>query len=244
MKDQHYSRTIIGKKIVIIGADSEIGLATVALATDEGAHVIAVFQAGKVIEKEYMVLPYGSSTYVTDLNDEKSFKRLFNDAGNLDHLVYIGSNNACTAVMPKFSLESDMGHLEHWPKSLITAIKYAAPTIRAGGSISISIAEAFALHDRMGRSDSCSRESLAHFTRTMAVCLAPVRVNCVTSVPTASIFNIKQPDVKLQTIKEISKKTLVGRVGVPEDEALALVYLMKQQFATGQNLIVDGGYRQ
>jgi len=34
---------------------------------------------------------------------------------------------------------------------------------------------------------------------------------------------------------------LLKRVGEAEDVALAFVYLMKQQFGTGQNITIDGG---
>jgi NAD(P)-dependent dehydrogenase (short-subunit alcohol dehydrogenase family) len=39
----------------------------------------------------------------------------------------------------------------------------------------------------------------------------------------------------------VSANLLVKRVGEAEDVAKAFVYLMTQQFGTGQALVVDGG---
>jgi NAD(P)-dependent dehydrogenase (short-subunit alcohol dehydrogenase family) len=39
----------------------------------------------------------------------------------------------------------------------------------------------------------------------------------------------------------MSESYLVKRVGEAKDIAQAHLYLMKQQFGTGQNLVIDGG---
>jgi NAD(P)-dependent dehydrogenase (short-subunit alcohol dehydrogenase family) len=39
----------------------------------------------------------------------------------------------------------------------------------------------------------------------------------------------------------VGDSLLVRRVGEAEDIAQAFLYLMKQQFGTGQNIVIDGG---
>ena len=41
--------------------------------------------------------------------------------------------------------------------------------------------------------------------------------------------------------RAVGDSLLVKRVGEAEDIAQAFLYLMKQSFGTGQNIIVDGG---
>jgi NAD(P)-dependent dehydrogenase (short-subunit alcohol dehydrogenase family) len=50
------------------------------------------------------------------------------------------------------------------------------------------------------------------------------------------------PDADRENLfKTLGDSMLVKRVGEAEDIALAFLYLMKQSFGTGQNLVIDGG---
>lgn len=80
-------------------------------------------------------------------------------------------------------------------------------------------------------------------TRTLAVDLAPIRVNCVS--PGA----IYTPLLK-QTIERIGPEiekafmtsSLLGQIGTPEDCAEAYLCSMKNRYMTGTTLAVDGGF--
>jgi len=41
--------------------------------------------------------------------------------------------------------------------------------------------------------------------------------------------------------ESIGKSLPVGRVGEPQDIAQAYLFLMQEEFSTGQTLVVDGG---
>jgi hypothetical protein len=41
--------------------------------------------------------------------------------------------------------------------------------------------------------------------------------------------------------EQVSKSSLVKRVGLPDDVAEGFIYLMKQRNGTGQSLLIDGG---
>lgn len=43
--------------------------------------------------------------------------------------------------------------------------------------------------------------------------------------------------------KQFANASLVGRIGTPEDIALAAQVLIKNTFITGQTLVVDGGLK-
>jgi NAD(P)-dependent dehydrogenase (short-subunit alcohol dehydrogenase family) len=76
--------------------------------------------------------------------------------------------------------------------------------------------------------------------RALAVELAPLRVN---AVKPGVVRTPLWADLSPETLYEESAKALpVGRVGEPADLAAAYVFLMKQGFATGSIVTVDGGY--
>jgi NAD(P)-dependent dehydrogenase (short-subunit alcohol dehydrogenase family) len=76
----------------------------------------------------------------------------------------------------------------------------------------------------------------------MAVELAPMRVNSVVpGVIQTNLWNGMSEQDRAGFFKAMEETLLVKRVGQAEDVALAFIYLMKQQFGTGQNIVVDGG---
>lgn len=50
------------------------------------------------------------------------------------------------------------------------------------------------------------------------------------------------PEADKEALFATYNRTLpTGRVGLAEDIALGYLYLMKQQYGTGRNLVIDGG---
>src|SRR5204863_4329330 len=79
--------------------------------------------------------------------------------------------------------------------------------------------------------------------RTLALELAPIRVNVVTPgfVDTELWSNIP-PEPRAQMFRDAAAKLPVGRVGTPADLAEHYLAFMRGGYVTGQILIVDGGH--
>lgn len=75
-------------------------------------------------------------------------------------------------------------------------------------------------------------------TRALAVDLAPIRVNCVSpgSVQTELLSGLPE-----SAAEYMRQKTLIKRLGRPEDMAEAYLYAMKDGFVTGSVLHSNGG---
>jgi NAD(P)-dependent dehydrogenase (short-subunit alcohol dehydrogenase family) len=79
-------------------------------------------------------------------------------------------------------------------------------------------------------------------TRTLAVELAPIRVNAFAPgiVRTALWHGI--PEADREAMFEATAQQLpVGRIGTPEDVALTVVYLMADGYVTGTVAELNGG---
>jgi NAD(P)-dependent dehydrogenase (short-subunit alcohol dehydrogenase family) len=231
-----------GKKVIVLGASSGIGLATAKAAALEGAQIVIVSGNQERIDAALKELPASSEGYAVDLRDEKNIKTLFEQMGNFDHLVYTASSNISPENLVDMDLETahDYFKLRFW--SPFAAIKYAVPRINPGGSITLTSGIANPRPGKgwaLGASTSGAMEGL---TRAMAVELAPIRVNIVSpGVVKTNLWSSLTETGRENFYKTVGDAMLVGRVGGPEDIAQTYLYLMKQQFSTGQVIIVDGG---
>jgi pteridine reductase len=112
----------------------------------------------------------------------------------------------------------------------------AAPLLRRdGGGVIINIVDlsawqpwpSFAHH-------AVSKAGLLHLTRVLARALAPeIRVNAIapgTVLPPQS-----------QEGEDGSERRVLERAGRPDDVVDALLYLLRADFVTGENIVVDGG---
>ena len=82
-----------------------------------------------------------------------------------------------------------------------------------------------------------SKRLLADFTRLLAVELAPaVRVNAV-----APGMVLPPPGLTEERLRRLAATNLLGRWGEPADVARAVLFLVQNDFVTGEVLFVDGG---
>jgi pteridine reductase len=110
----------------------------------------------------------------------------------------------------------------------------AAPLLRESRGLVVMIEDVAAYQPWPSFAAHCAAKAAqAMLTRVFARALAPeVRVCGIAPGPVAV-----DPD----QIERRAAKTLVGRVGSPDDVAEAVVFLTGADFVTGTTLVVDGG---
>jgi 3-oxoacyl-[acyl-carrier protein] reductase len=82
-----------------------------------------------------------------------------------------------------------------------------------------------------------SKASIISMTKSLARCLAPIRVNSVSPGLIKTDF-VKFPD---EYYEKTIEKTPIPRIGKPEDVANVVVGLVNSDYVTGENIVVDGG---
>lgn len=86
--------------------------------------------------------------------------------------------------------------------------------------------------------------AIAAFAQTLALELAPVRVNVVSPGVVETPSWNGMPETERQTFfTDLAQKLPTRRIGQPEDLADAALFLMKNGYTTGTVLHVDGGHR-
>lgn len=228
--------------MIILGGSSGLGLATAKAAAAESASVVIVSANQQRIDNALKELPTGSTGFAVDLSKEENIKAFFDQAGSFDHLVYTAGENLILNMIGQTNIDEarTFFNLRYW--GAFTAVKYGAPHINSGGSISLTGGTASARPGSGWSIASSICGAMEGFVRAMAVELAPIRVNSVVpGVIKTNLWGSMSDADREGLYKSQADSLLLKRVGEAEDIALAFLYLMKQQFGTGQNITIDGG---
>jgi NAD(P)-dependent dehydrogenase (short-subunit alcohol dehydrogenase family) len=230
-----------GKRIVVLGGSSGIGLATAQAALREGASVVIASSRQARVEQALNTLP-NAEGYAVDLTDAAAVQAFFTRIGAFDHLVFTAGESLQLGPLASTDLEiaRQFFNLRYWGAFL--AAKHASGNIRAGGSIVFTSGIA-GQRPRTGWALGASITSAVEgLTRALAVELAPIRVNVVSpGVVRTPLWSAMPGPDREALYREIEQDLLVGHVAEPEEIAEAYLYLMRQTYGTGQVLVVDGG---
>jgi len=226
--------------VVILGGSSGIGLATAKAARSEGAHVIITGRSHERLEAAHKEIGGDVRTVALDVADEAGTRNLFSELDRVDHLfITAGTVLFDPRLAPEAGALRPALDTRFW--GAFYAAKFAAAKMRAGGSITF-MSGTTALRPLRGASvATASCGAVEAFARSLAVDLAPIRVNTIQPGLVDTPFLDMLGDRRAALIAEYSKRLPVGRPGRPEELADAVLFLMKNAFVTGITLTVDGG---
>lgn len=231
-----------GKRIVIIGGSSGIGLATARMAAGEGASVIIASRSPEKLERAAGAIPARVEIATVDVCDENSLQQLFEKVGEFDHLT-----TPAAEVTGGAFLSTDPGQARRsfdskfWGQYL--AARHGAPRIRSGGSIVFFSGSNSQRPLPQASVRAAVNSAVEGLTRALAVELSPIRVNAVSpglvDTPLHDHVPKERRDVFFQAI---TASLPLRRVGRAEEIAQTVLYLMTNAYTTGSTLFVDGGY--
>jgi NAD(P)-dependent dehydrogenase (short-subunit alcohol dehydrogenase family) len=241
MKDKE-NRSLQGKRIVLLGGTSGLGLATAKAAADEGANIVVVSSRQQRVDNALALLPAGSEGYVADLADEQQVENLFKQIGEFDHLVFTAGENLQLNELSTVKMDQarQFFNIRYW--GALMAAKYGSQYIRKGGSITLTNG-IVGMRPIKGWTIAASiTGAVESLTRALAVELAPIRVNavCAGVVRTDLWSNIPEADREAM-FNQMGSHLLTGRIGEADDIAEAFLYLMHGNYTTGQIVVADGG---
>jgi NAD(P)-dependent dehydrogenase (short-subunit alcohol dehydrogenase family) len=231
-----------GKKIVIIGGSSGMGLATAAAAAAAGAAVTIASSNKSRLDAALAALPAGCAGTVIDTRSEASVAEALSRIGELDHLVYTAGDSVTPRPLTQVTMEEARQLLEVRFWGTVAAVKHAAPRIRPGGSIVLTsgtIGVRPSPGTALAAGSAAATEAL---TRGLAVELAPVRVNAVRAGAIRTpLWDPVPAERRPALFAALAERTLTKTLGEPDQIAAAHLYLMGNSFVTGTVLTVDGG---
>jgi NAD(P)-dependent dehydrogenase (short-subunit alcohol dehydrogenase family) len=234
--------TMDGKKVVIIGGTSGIGLATAHAACEAGADVLVVSAKQSSVDRALAELPAGTSGRTLDVFDVAAIRSFFAEVGEFDHLVYTAGESLVLMPLTELDMNQARTFFQTRYFGALATVAAATPHLRTGGSITLTTGVA-ADRPRPGWSIGASVcGAVDALTRALAVELAPIRVNAVCpGVVRSPLWRDMSEADQEQMYDSISLSVLVGHVGETDEIAQAYLYCMTQTYATGSVLTVDGG---
>ncbi|MOA31229.1 3-oxoacyl-[acyl-carrier-protein] reductase FabG [compost metagenome] len=123
-----------------------------------------------------------------------------------------------------------------------TAAKYIP--VSAEGSITFVAGYLSVRPGRASALQSAINAALEALGRALALELAPVRVNTVSpGLLDTRLWDALPSEKRSEMFHAVANKLPVGRVGLPDDAAKAICFLIDNGYTTGSTLYVDGGGR-
>jgi NAD(P)-dependent dehydrogenase (short-subunit alcohol dehydrogenase family) len=228
---------LAGQKVVVVGGSSGIGLATAALARQEGAEVVIASRNKDRLTPAAEKI--GATAMVADVTSDGSVAALFKAVGVVDHVV-VTAAQLRSGPFKTVSMEDVRATMESkfWGAWRVAR----SAEIRKGGSLTL-VSGFLSIRPRPNSAIvGAVNGAIESLARSLALELAPVRVNAVSPGVIDTPIRAAMPEASRQEMLAKTAAALpVGRVGVGEDVARQILAFMTIGFATGSVVYLDGG---
>jgi NAD(P)-dependent dehydrogenase (short-subunit alcohol dehydrogenase family) len=232
---------LLGQTVVVIGGSAGIGLETARKARAEGADVVLTGRDPERLQRA--ALDVGArGTAAFDANDAAALKRFFDALpGRIDHVLVTAGG---PQYVPLLEMDADQVH-DQLGGHVVVALEVArnaAGKMRPGGTLVLMGGTGGRRISRDLGIVSAATAVLPPFTATLALELAPVRVNLIAAGFVDTPLSASLLGDRLDERRNELRATLpIGRVVGPADIAALAVHLMTNTAITGATYDIDGG---
>lgn len=242
-----------GRRYLVAGGASGIGLAFARLAVSRGAAVAILDRDAAALSEAGRQLPSLAAALVCDVTDSEAVDRAVQEAagalGGIDGVVN------CAGIDLRADLESMRD--DDWDRVMAVNLggpmrvcRAAVPHLkRAGGGVIVNVSSAAGLSPLPGRSAYCAAKAgLNMFGKALAMELAVFGIRVVSVCPGAVDTPLlrssyeEAPDSQA-ALAAIRARYALGRVAQPQELAETILFLSGPgaSYITGATLAVDGG---
>jgi len=251
MPQQKFNK-LAGKHVLIIGGTAGIGYCVAEGCIESGASVTIssstqsrVSSAVKSLQSAYPDSKVRG--FICDLSKdtvEQDIEKLFEQTGNVDHIVFTAGDKLAMKPIHEITLESikAAGQVRLFAPLLVA--KVGSKYLSAGPEASIVLTTGtVGDHPNPNWSIVAAYASGLHgMTRNLALDLKPIRVNLVSpGAVDTELWRDMPAEDKEKMFKALSAKLPTGRVAKPESVAEAYLFLMKDSNVTGTVISSNSG---
>lgn len=232
--------------VIITGAAVRVGREIALALADKGAHIAFTYLAEdepwQQTRSEIQALGVTCLAEQLEVRDSAQVRTFIQKVSNHFERIDVLINNASIWLKSPFLQISEAD----WDLALDVNLKgpflcsqtVAPILLQQGRGVILNITDLSAFQVWPGYAHhSASKAGLVALTKSLAVELAPsVRVNAI-----APGTVLLPPNAAPEKIQWAVDKSLVRRVGTPQDVAQLAIFLIENEFTTGAVYFVDGG---
>jgi NAD(P)-dependent dehydrogenase (short-subunit alcohol dehydrogenase family) len=230
-----------GKKVVVVGGKTGIGLGVARAARAAGASVVVASR--RIASAEDRPDLAGVEQVSLDMRDEASVKAAFEAIGAFDHLVVTAAPDLGT--WGRF-MDDDMAGARSYMEGKYlgswACARHGAPKLRANGSITF-LTGGLATRPKIGYTAVTSAfVAVEALSKSLALELAPIRVNTIRpGFVDTDMWSFLPSEAREGMKKKVEDTFPARRAGKAEDIAHAALFLMTNPYVTGTVIEVSGG---
>lgn len=229
---------IKGKKAIVFGGTSGIGLSATQMLSDKGAHVIALSRNPEKVRN----VPKNVTTKKMNVLDRDALEQFFQEVGEYDILVNSATGGA-RAVGPFLSMDLD-GYRASFDKlwGYTNVVRYGTKHLKDNGNI-VLVSGSPARKCRPGQiAISSVGGAVEAFARGIAPEIAPKRINIVSPGIIDTPMSPLQGKEREDYYNNTTKNNLIPRAGTPDEVATGIIFAIENEFITGTTIDIDGGW--
>jgi NAD(P)-dependent dehydrogenase (short-subunit alcohol dehydrogenase family) len=232
---------LLDQTVVVIGGSAGIGLETARRARAAGADVILTGRNPDRLKDAASELG-ALSTATFDANDSAALEAFFAHLeGPIDH-VMVTAGRPYYAPLAEMDFDEARHALQEHPMLMVGVARYASGKVRPGGAL-VFMGGTGARNPAAGVGlSSAMTAALPALTASLAVEIAPVRINLIAAGFVDTPLSASLLGDRLEERRnELRTKLPIGRVVGPADVAELAVHVMTNTALTGATYDIDGG---
>lgn len=228
---------VSGKKALIFGGTSGIGLATSKQLAALGADVVAISRNPERAGE----LPTGVTLKTCDVLDRDALAAMFESLAPFDILVSAATGGSrARGQFIDMDIDGFKGSFAKlW--GYANVLQLGAPHLPSDGTI-VLVSGTPARRPNPGQvAISCVGGAVEALVRAVAPEIAPLRLNVVApgtiDTPMSSLTGAEREE----SYKKQTAKNLIPRAGTADEVAKGIIFVIENDFVTGTTIDVDGG---
>ena len=229
-----------GKRALVLGGTSGIGLAAVRMLVEKGAKVVGFGRSEQNISQAQTAEP-GAEFRALDVLDREAMAAVFSEYAPIDVLVNrrTGGERA-TGPFMDMDLDGFAGSFRKlW--GYVNSVRLAGEHLAEDACITL-VSGSPARKCNPGMSAiSTVGNAVEGFTRAVAGEIAPRRINVVSPGLIDTPMFPAEGDAREAFLAQATAGNLIKRAGSAEEVAAGILFTIENDFVTGTTIDVDGG---